>query len=63
MSHNLPPSGDVQRKTTEMGKISDFYRPDMTKPEIKSKFPLADRFMNIINCCKPPKDPVGTMLD
>ena len=64
MSSNLPPSAaDANKKQREIGKISDSNRPDMNTPEIKSRFPLLDRFLNMVNCCKPIKDPVGTMLD
>jgi hypothetical protein len=59
MSTNLPP----REQKKDLTKISDFERLDMEKPDIKSRFPLADRFMNIINCCKPVKDSIGTMLD
>jgi hypothetical protein len=59
MTSNLPP----REQKKELNKISDVDRLDMAKPEIKSRFPLVDRFLNIINCCKPVKDPVGTMLD
>jgi len=63
MSTNLPPSAAGTNKKSDLGRISDVYKPDMNTPEIKSRFPLADRFLNMINCCRPVKDPVGTMLD
>lgn len=64
MNSNLPPSAaDANKKSRDASKITDIYKPDMNVPEIKSRFPLADRFLNMINCCKPLKDPVGTMLD
>jgi len=59
MSTNLPPREQIK----ELTKISDVERLNMEKPEIKSRFPIFDRFVNVINCCKPVKDPVGTMLD
>jgi hypothetical protein len=63
MTTALPPSGTGTKKPTELNKINEADPLVMTKPEIKSKFPLADRFINFINCCKPPKDPIGTMLE
>lgn len=64
MSGNLPPSAaETNKKQRQIGKITDIDKPDMDIPQIKSRFPLIDRFLNIINCCKPNKDPVSTMLD
>jgi len=64
MNSTLPPSAaDSSKKQREVGRISDAYKPDMNAPYIKSRFPLVDRIVNLINCCKPVKDPVGTMLD
>lgn len=59
MTSSLPP----REQKKELKKISEIERFDMNKPEIKSRFPLLDRFVNLINCCKPIKDPIGTMLE
>ncbi len=59
MTSSLPP----REQKKELNKISDIDRLDMEKPEIESRFPIFDRFINIINCCKPVKDPVATMLE